>query len=114
MDCRAPKNNEGSQIHRKENMETAFTVGSGIMSEEAWIMDSGASAHMCFERDYFWVFDELESTSNVVLGNNKSLPVKGKGIVKIKKLINGQWYDSTINEVLFVPELKKNFYRKGF
>jgi len=42
-----------------------------------------------------------------------SLPVKGKGNVKIRKFINGQWHDSIIQDVLFVSDLKKNLFSEG-
>lgn len=81
--------------------------------DDIWILDSGASAHMSYRRDYFSEFKVLESPSYVYLGNSKSLEVKGKGTVKIQKLIDGHWFDSYIQDVLFIPDLRKNLISEG-
>lgn len=96
---------------RNENLltfsESAFTTGfpSSISDEDVWIMDSGASAHMTYRRDILVNFEVTDSS--VVLSDNKTLEVKGKGTVRIKKLLNGCWENATINNVLYIPELKK-------
>nr|CAD7429702.1 unnamed protein product [Timema monikensis] len=76
-------------------------------------MDSGISSHMTWHRDYFDKFEKISDGSSVRLGDNHKLFVRGKGDVMIRKLLNGQWYDSVIRDVLFVPELKKNLMSEG-
>nr|CAD7572019.1 unnamed protein product [Timema californicum] len=76
-------------------------------------MNSGASSHMTWQRDYFDKFEEDSDGSSVRLGDNHKLFVKGKGDVMIRKLLNGQWYDSVIRDVRFVPDLKKNLMPEG-
>lgn len=111
-DCRAPK-----QVNNKNN-ETAFVIqneecNSVTNSDEHWILDSGASAHMTSRKEYFAKLEILNSPLNVILGNSKSLEVQGKGTVNIEKFINGNWYSSTINDVLYVPSLTKNLLSEG-
>nr|CAD7197913.1 unnamed protein product [Timema douglasi] len=65
-------------------------------------------SHMTWHRDYFDKFEEVSDGSSVRLGHNHKLFVKGKGDVMIRKLLNGQWYDSVIRDILFVQDLKKN------
>lgn len=67
--------------------------------KESWIMDSGASVHMCYRRDFFSIFQEIQEQM-VTFGNDRILSVKGKDTIKIKKIINDEWYESIINEVL--------------
>lgn len=131
--CRQPKKNKsrsdsstgpsGGQrtVHQKgsENAlatsETAFNVSDSNKSHfdsESWIMDGGASAHMCHRRDFFTSFTE-EHGSTVMLGNGALLEVQGRGTIKIQKLINGNWMDATINDVIYVPALKRNLLSEG-
>lgn len=93
---------------------SAFNIESenNVSATDCWIMDSGASAHMCYRREYFSTF-ELVDNANVILGNNHTLSVKGKGMVRVRKFLNERWYDATINNVLYVPELKKNLFSEG-
>lgn len=93
---------------------SAFSVEQNTFFENSncWIMDSGASAHMSHCREYFSNLKEVEN-ANVILGNNQTLPVKGKGVVKVQKLVNNKWCDATINNVLYVPDLKKNLFSEG-
>lgn len=118
--CRKPKRKANNQSKEQSNdtvlstsSETAFNVETEnqINSEEKWIMDSGASAHMCYRRDFFSIFEEFKS--KVWLGNNQSLEVQGKGTIRIRKLIDNKWQNATINDVLFVPELRKNLFSEG-
>ncbi|CAL1279508.1 unnamed protein product [Larinioides sclopetarius] len=55
-------------------------------------------------------FDNLTENEVIHLGNNVELPVKGKGDVKIKKLIHGEWQEGEIHNV---PDLKKNLLSEG-
>ena len=125
--CKAPRRSSGYQNTseyekpKKKNEvfsvtnETAFNVidaNSTQYVNDSWIMDSGASAHMTYRRDFFHIFEEVFDT-NVFLGNNQSLEVKGKGCIKIQKLLNGEWTNATINNVLYVPDLKKNLFSEG-
>lgn len=79
---------------------------------DAWLMDSGASRHICFRREWF---SECRSCSNVkvTLGDDTSYEAKGVGTVLIKKFVNNQWENGQIENVLFVPQLKKNLFSAG-
>lgn len=97
-----------------ENKDTVLTTPC----DDIWIMDSGASAHMMYKKEYFSEFrDVVVDTRHyytvVKLGNNQTLDVKGVGTIRINKLINDEWHESTITDVLFIPELKKNLFSEG-
>lgn len=124
--CRAPKKSKEdkkSNNTEKNSQSNSQSNFSAFISEEVkmminsdkefWILDSGASAHMTYRRDYFSQLEECLNFEMVKLGNNQELTVKGKGTVQIKKFISGQWYDSCITNVLFVPELRKNLFSEG-
>ncbi|GBM72640.1 hypothetical protein AVEN_238224-1 [Araneus ventricosus] len=100
-------------FEERENAFSSEIRRTDERTEEQWILDSGASAHMTYNLNYF---DSLsDSTENEVIrfGNNVELPVKEKGDVKIKKLIHGKWQEGEIQNVLYVPDLKKNLLSEG-
>ena len=44
-----------------------------------WIIDSGASCHMCWERDVFLTYKKL-TNSTVKLGDGRAVNAAGEGI----------------------------------
>lgn len=79
---------------------------------EVWITDSGASCHMTYRRE--WLTNYRSITEEVVsLGDDMQCTVSGKGTVILKKLLNGQWSEARIENVLHVPQIKKNLFSVG-
>ncbi|KAI4339466.1 hypothetical protein MLD38_024409 [Melastoma candidum] len=78
-----------------------LTVATSSLTD-TWIMDSGASYHMTFNKDWFNSFKKWNSS--VRLGDDKAIPVLGTGSVQIKM------YDETVRiiEAWYVPDLRKN------
>lgn len=79
---------------------------------EVWLTDSGASRHISYRREWF---DEFTPSSGgtVVLGDNGQCEVKGEGTIRIAKYVDGQWHNSRIEGVLYVPQLRKNLFSVG-
>lgn len=97
------------------NVEKAVAMSADVNDicwDDHWLMDSGASAHMCYRKEFFESLDD-EINSTVVLGNGERLTVKGRGTVRIQKLLQGEWLNATITNVLFVPELRRNLFSEG-
>jgi len=108
------------EVHEQANYaeEDAIIRGSAVLffqqglsenQENIWYLDSGASNHMCGQRDLFADLDEtiqglvtFRDTSNVL--------VKGKGNIPIK-LKNGD--HSYIAGVYYVPAIKHNMLSIG-
>ncbi|GBP61070.1 Retrovirus-related Pol polyprotein from transposon TNT 1-94 [Eumeta japonica] len=100
-ECRFPKQNKPRK-HLKESSDMlAFNVeiSSYNTEENAWIMDSGASAHMTFRKDFFVELLKC-SEKSLTLGNKQSVEVSGIGKVLIKRYVNGQWETSELHGVL--------------
>lgn len=66
---------------------------------------------MSFQRN--WFHDFIEVNESVCLGDNSICEVKGKGTIYISKYINNKWIDGRIDDVLYVPNLKKNLLSTG-
>ncbi len=54
-----------------------------VKSKSDWIVDSGATCHMCNDRAMFTEFKQLSSSGQVALGDGSSLDVAGEGTVDI-------------------------------
>jgi len=88
----------------------AFYSLSRTLSSE-WIVDSGCTTHLCFEKEKFENFHKYRKDA-VVIGDNSTLEVQGIGSVRI--------HGKVLNDVLYVPKLWMNLLsiiqvdRKGF
>lgn len=100
--------NYSAFIHENNILNTQFNLDN-----EVWILDSGATSHMTYRRDFLSDFEAFNDDTVVVLGNGQELTIKGKGNVKVKKLVNNKWFDATIVNVLYVPNLNKNLFSEG-
>ena len=75
-----------------------------------WIVDSGATAHMCNNKD---LFRTLRSTkpSSVTLGDGHSLKSTGVGEVPLcMKIPGGKTQKCVARDVLYVPKLAYNLF----
>lgn len=79
---------------------------------DVWFLDSGASAHITFREDWFVEFRRTRGDS-VSLGDNCVCEVTGVGTIRIERLVRGVWEEATINDVLLVPNVKKNLFSVG-
>ena len=50
---------------------------------------------------------------NVNIANSSDGPIKGSCTVKILLYVNNQWETASLNNVVYVPELKKNLISEG-
>ncbi|KAK9692697.1 Zinc knuckle [Popillia japonica] len=93
-DCRAPgktntfvKPNKNGNAFNTEIDDIILVTNS----DDAWIMDSGASKHMTPHRNYhFSYFKEVRGIT-IKLGNDQRLEVKGIGAIEIKTIIKGNF-----------------------
>jgi len=67
---------------------------------------------MCFHREWF---SELDHSYRkfVSLGDNSTYEMKERGVIKIKMYVDGMWLNSKLEDVLFVPSLRKNLFSTG-
>ena len=74
-----------------------------------WLLDLGASHHMCLHRSWFSSYQSIDE-GVVYMGNDISYKKIGIESVKIR-MYNG--VVKTLNEVSYVPELRKNLISMG-
>ncbi|CAH9133608.1 unnamed protein product, partial [Cuscuta epithymum] len=112
-DCKAPRKKKDSQVNlvqggqKDEDIVLAAVVTEvnlvGSNSKE-WFVDTGATRHICSNRELFITF-EPSNGEKVWMGNSVHSAVEGVGKV-VLKITSGK--ELTLNQVLFVPEIRKN------
>jgi len=70
-----------------------------------WLIDSGASRHFTNHKEVLHNLIEKETNLEIVLGDNMKYPMKGVGNVSLKL---NQGNKIHLQDVLYVPDLKKN------
>ena len=84
------------------------TTGENQTRRTDWIIDSGASYHMCCERDVFLTYKKL-TNSTVKLGDGRTVSAAGEGIVKLKvHRADGNEVTLKLHRMLHVPEMSVN------
>ena len=74
-----------------------------------WLLDSGASHHMCPHRGWFSSYQTING-GFVFMGNNNPCKIVGIGSIKMK-MFDG--IVRTLTEVRHVPDLKRNLISLG-
>lgn len=74
-----------------------------------WIVDSGATCHMCHDRAIFRSYHELEKPVKITLGDGRQVEALGQGDVSIKVKLRADKYKKLrLHDVLLVPDLSYN------
>ena len=81
--------------------------------EETWLLDSGASYHTIYHREYVQIYHERHDGSTIFLGDNGECAVVGEGTIIAERLLDDKWSEVIINNVLYVPGIKKNLLSAG-
>ena len=82
-------------------------------SREPWIIDSGASNHLCYKKEEFSELRELSSPKKIVLGDNRVIEATHEGRVDLDLRVGGEIQSATLSKVLYVPEIKKKLVFSG-
>ena len=91
--------------HIMVSSNTALKVDNWL---DKWIVDSGASRTMCSHRDWFHSFVPFIKPTQVVLGDNSSIPAISSGHVHIRVPAGMKWNKLILYEVVYVPKLHGN------
>ncbi|KXJ69374.1 hypothetical protein RP20_CCG027404 [Aedes albopictus] len=104
-DQRNRKNPSKAKAVRETNGSCAFTV-KGTGKTGSWIVDSGATSHMCAERDSFLDLDET-THEKVTLADGTMTAANGKGTCELDCCdLQGNKRSITLSDTLFVPGLR--------
>ncbi|PHT34013.1 hypothetical protein CQW23_25813 [Capsicum baccatum] len=76
-----------------------------VENPREWWMDSGATRHVCANKELFSAFTPAQVEEKIYMENSVTIKVEGTGKVCLK-MTSGKVL--TLNNVLYVPELRKN------
>jgi hypothetical protein len=68
-----------------------------------WISDSGASQHICGNLALFSDYTPFLTERKVLMTDNRTIQVEGRGTVELEAYIQGRWEECTVNDVLYIP-----------
>lgn len=113
-DLRSSKQNKKEGFPPSNEDKWLLTVDTS----EVWITDSGASRQITYRRDWYSEFRALSPSSgeSISLGDNgvcENGVCLGTGTIMIDKLVNGKWHEARIENVLYVPKVRKNLFSIG-
>ena len=89
----------------------AVSVGSNSHQMGKWLIDSGASSHMTWERNILTRYQEFDKIQKVSVGDGRTLDALGIGEVHVNMQFKvSQPKRCVIYQVLFVPDLACNLF----
>nr|GEW74472.1 zinc finger, CCHC-type [Tanacetum cinerariifolium] len=78
---------------------------ASVTTTDDWWYDSGATTHVCNNKDLFKTYNETKDGHKVIIGDNHTLKVIGSGIMEIQ-FTSGK--KLTLMNALYVPNIMKN------
>ena len=112
------KANNAAESKQAENSSDSDEVGLMInhafssltKKENAWIIDSGATCHMCNDASLFVELYNWEKPEEVALGDGHVVKANGRGVVKIEIECqrSQKVKNCVLQDVLYVPGLSYN------
>ena len=89
-------------------VQHALSTGTESSPRTTWIVDSGATCHVCNERSSFVDLYDLEKPLDVTLGDGHTLKATARGTVVLTMKIGQLTRRCKLHDVLFVPNLSYN------
>ena len=81
--------------------------------EESWLLDGGASSHITYRREWFADYRTNRDGSTITFGDDGMCEVFGVGTVFTERFVEGKWHSLKLENVLYVPGMKKNLVSVG-
>ena len=115
-----PKNRPADKSHKasaaeqcaeKDECEYAFPTSGATPNREKWIIDSGATSHMTFQKHLLHDYREFDTPEKVGLGDGRVVDAVGTGSVCLTmqfKVSNPK--RARMHKVLYVPKLACNLF----
>ncbi|UYV72199.1 hypothetical protein LAZ67_9002155 [Cordylochernes scorpioides] len=109
--CRGMKqttrNRDNQHYQRKVNKSDNFLAALNLTSDEdSWLLDSGATNHVCRNKD--WFVDLREVSSDPIMTESGTTEAKGYGHIFIQTSIHNESIEIKLNNVLYVPNVRRN------
>lgn len=93
--------NHGKKKHQSFTMIAVAEAGK--LNRTKWYLDSGATAHMCNDKNLFVTFEEHDE--RIILAGDNFLKATGRGNV----LLKSEEFEITLQNVLYSQDIQANF-----
>ena len=114
-DCRLPKRKRNKEAQMMEHItrEVDDIDLSVVVSEvnlvgsnpREWWIDTGATHHVCADRSMFTSFEPKANGEKLFMGNSATSEIQREDNI-VLKMTYGK--DLTLNNILYVPDIRKN------
>ena len=102
-------NYSGSHDNDDNHDEALITTSHSIDKQRnSWIIDSGATQHMTYQRECLSDYVEFKNPATVSMGDDHVILAHGKGVYRLKAYIDGCEQSIALQNVWYLPELGKN------
>ncbi len=108
--CLKKKSDEKEKANQAcDDQEQRFVIAlsANDHARNYWIIDSGATQHITFEREWFTTNKSIVARK-VYMGDDTILEAIGKGSIKATRQVEGKMLLTTITQVLYVLKMKNN------
>ncbi len=97
-------------VNEIEN-EYAFPVSGDSQSKEKWIVDSGASSHMTYEKHLLHDYHDFDKPERVRLGGGRTVDAVGTGSICLSMHFKvSDHKQARMHKVLYVPKMACNLF----
>ena len=112
-ECRQPRKSSTSHLVNVVTDELGDVNLCAVISEvnlvgtnpQEWWIDTGATRHVCSVREHFSSYKPIVGGEKMYMANSATSTIEGEGSI-VLKMTSGK--KVTLNNVLHVPELRKN------
>ena len=78
-------------------------------STEKWIVDSGATCHICNNRSLFVELYPVKTPIDITLGDGRALKAAARGVVNLRMKYGRGTCKCKLYDVLYVPDVLQSF-----
>lgn len=101
--------NNGKQVTKpSSNSLVAGAVHPAVTQD--WVYDSGASHHMCPNRQWFVNYKHFSEPKDIYVANKDKVFAYGTGDISVETYVNGKWFKFEIKDVYYVPKLSHTLF----
>jgi len=107
------KPNHKANTSKKEDEESAGLIASHALKAKGkgnnlWIIDSGASCHMCKDIEQFDDLEDLNDPIKIYLGDNSTVTANQRGTVYLYTKVEEKVIKIKLHDVLYIPSMGHN------
>ena len=85
-------------------------LGNAGRSNAPWIIDSGATHHMCYEREVFTSLKPLDVPKQIILGNGEIIQATHIGNIEVELKTGETASMGLLTNVLYTPDVTRNLF----